>query len=257
MALGSHEWKTHRHIHIYSCTNIPHLIFFPPVYLNGKGAWFPDAVNLRKSLGLWASVCWPSIWFSLWIFFAKCFHLIAETKSPFRGSRNLSLLPSSSPISSYPQPDQGPSWSSQKHLEANSSLGGCSQVGYPNKHMASHPAVTMISIKRNKKLSVVKINIFKASQVALVVKNLPASAGHARDLGSITGSGRSPGEGNGYPLQYSCLEDSMDRGAWLATVHGVMKSQTHLSTCTWTGRRWNFEGGWRKIGIITMIRRPL
>ena len=178
-------------------------------------------------------------------------------KSPFRGSRNLSLLPSSSPLSSYPQPDKGPSWFSQKHLEANSSLGGCSQVGYPNEYMASHPAVTMISIKRNKKLSVVKINIFKASQVALVVKNLPANAGPTRDLGSITGSGRSPGEGNGYPLQYSCLEDSVDRGAWRAVVHGVTKSRTHLSTCTCTGRRRNLEGGWRKTDIVAMIRRPL
>ena len=45
----------------------------------------------------------------------------------------------------------------------------------------------------------------------------------------IPGSGRSPGEGNGYPLQYSCLENSMDRGVWQATVHGVVKSQTELS----------------------------
>ena len=59
-----------------------------------------------------------------------------------------------------------------------------------------------------------------------VVKNLTANAG---DLGSIPGSGRSPGEGNGNPLQYSCLENSMDRGAWWATVHGVVKSQTRLS----------------------------
>jgi len=51
----------------------------------------------------------------------------------------------------------------------------------------------------------------------------------AGDPGSIPGSGRSPGEENGYPLQYSCLENSMDRGAWWATVHGVTKSQTQLS----------------------------
>ena len=49
------------------------------------------------------------------------------------------------------------------------------------------------------------------------------------DLGSIPGSGRSPGEGNGIPLQYSCLENSMDRGTWRATVHGVAKSRTQLS----------------------------
>ena len=49
------------------------------------------------------------------------------------------------------------------------------------------------------------------------------------DLGSIPGLGRSPGEGNGYPFQYSCLENSMDRGAWRATIHGVTKSWTPLS----------------------------
>ena len=56
-----------------------------------------------------------------------------------------------------------------------------------------------------------------------VVKNLTANA---VDLGSIPGSGRSPGEGNGKPLQYSCLKNSMDRGAWWATVDGVTKSWT-------------------------------
>ena len=56
-----------------------------------------------------------------------------------------------------------------------------------------------------------------------------ASAYNAGDLGSIPGSGRSPGEGNGNPLQYSCLENPMDGGAWCATVHGVAKSRTRLS----------------------------
>ena len=65
-----------------------------------------------------------------------------------------------------------------------------------------------------------------ASQEALVVKNLPANAGDTRDAGSIPGSGRSPGGGYGNPLQCSCLENPMDRGAWQATVHGVTKSQT-------------------------------
>ena len=55
------------------------------------------------------------------------------------------------------------------------------------------------------------------------------SARNAGDPGSIPGLGRSPGEGNGYPLQYSCLENSTDRGVWPATVHGVTKSQTSLS----------------------------
>ena len=56
-----------------------------------------------------------------------------------------------------------------------------------------------------------------------------ASAYNAGDLGLIPGSGRSPGEGNGNPLQYSCLENPMDRGPWGATIHGVAKSQTQLS----------------------------
>ena len=60
----------------------------------------------------------------------------------------------------------------------------------------------------------------------LSVKNPPANAG---DLGLISGPGRSPGEGIGYPLQYSCLENSTDRGVWRATVHGVAKGRTQLS----------------------------
>ena len=68
----------------------------------------------------------------------------------------------------------------------------------------------------------------QASQVALVVKNLPARAGGIRDTGSIPGPGRSPGGGHSNPLQYSCLENPMDRGAWRPTVHGVAQSQTQL-----------------------------
>ena len=57
-----------------------------------------------------------------------------------------------------------------------------------------------------------------------MVKNLPANAGDGRDIGSIPESRRSPGEENGNPLQYSCLENPMDRGAWWAMVHRVAKS---------------------------------
>ena len=64
-----------------------------------------------------------------------------------------------------------------------------------------------------------------------------ASACNVGDLGSIPGSGRSPGEGNGNPLWYSCLENPMDRGAWWATVHGVAKSRTGLSNFTFTFHR--------------------
>ena len=63
----------------------------------------------------------------------------------------------------------------------------------------------------------------RASQMALEVKNLPVKAGDVRDAGSFPGSGRSPGEGNGNPLQNSCLENPMDRGAWQATVYGVAR----------------------------------
>ena len=79
-----------------------------------------------------------------------------------------------------------------------------------------------------------------ASQVAAVIKTSPANAGDARDVGSIPGSGRSPGGGRGNPLQYSCLENPMDSGAWWATVHGVMKSWTRLGTHT--HRQWYMSG---------------
>ena len=64
------------------------------------------------------------------------------------------------------------------------------------------------------------------SQVVLVVKNLLADAGDTGNIGLIPGSGRSPGGGHGNPLQYSCLENPVDRGAWWATVHGVSQSRT-------------------------------
>ena len=64
-----------------------------------------------------------------------------------------------------------------------------------------------------------------ASQVALVVKNLPANAGDVRVTGLILGAGRSPRGGHGNPLQYYCLETPTDRGAWRAIVHGVTKSE--------------------------------
>ena len=68
----------------------------------------------------------------------------------------------------------------------------------------------------------------RTAQVMLVVKTPPANAGDIGDVGLIPGSGRSPGLGNSKPLQYSCLENPMDRGAWQATVHGVAKSRTRL-----------------------------
>ena len=86
------------------------------------------------------------------------------------------------------------------------------------------------------------VSWLQASQVALhqvVVKNLPAKAGDGRDAGSIPGLGRSPGGGHGNPLQCSCLENPMDRGAWQTTVHGVAKGWTQLSIHTHTHTRNN------------------
>ena len=69
----------------------------------------------------------------------------------------------------------------------------------------------------------VTLKALGASRMALVVKNPPANAGDTRDMGLIPGLGRSPGGGHGNPLQYSCLENPMDRGAWRATVHGSQR----------------------------------
>ena len=66
--------------------------------------------------------------------------------------------------------------------------------------------------------------LYWTSQVAPVVKNLPANAGDVRDAGSVPGSERFPGGGHGNPLQYSCLKNPVDRGAWWATVHRVANS---------------------------------
>ena len=71
--------------------------------------------------------------------------------------------------------------------------------------------------------------VYGPSPKAQLVKNQPANVEDTRDVGSIPGSGRSPGEGNGNLLQYSSLENPMDRGVWRAAVHGVAKSQTRLS----------------------------
>ena len=78
------------------------------------------------------------------------------------------------------------------------------------------------------------LSIRAASQVGSAVKkkNLPANSGGAGETDSVPGLGRSPGGGNSNPLQYSCLENSMDTGAWWAPAHGVAKNQTRLSTTT-------------------------
>ena len=75
---------------------------------------------------------------------------------------------------------------------------------------------------------------FNLPSVVLGGSEVKVSACNAGDLGSIPGLQRSPGEGNGNPLQYSCLENPMDGGGWWATVHGVTKSRTRLSDFTFT-----------------------
>ena len=80
------------------------------------------------------------------------------------------------------------------------------------------------------------MNSYWASLVSQMVKNPPANAGDAGDFGSILGLERSPGGENGSPLQYSCWDNPMDRGAWWATVHGVAKSQAPLTRIQHLGR---------------------
>ena len=84
----------------------------------------------------------------------------------------------------------------------------------------------MFSKRGNIKRSVTK---FLTSQESLLVKNLPTNSGDARDMGSVPGSGRSSGGGDVNSLQYSCLGNLMDRGAWWATVYGIAKGQIQLS----------------------------
>ena len=94
-----------------------------------------------------------------------------------------------------------------------------------------------------------KYKEIRASQVALVVRNLPANAGDLRDAGLIPGLGRAPGGGHGSPLQFSCLENHHGRGAWRATVHGVTKSQTGLK---WLSRQ--SQRKWPELDNIIFLK---
>ena len=96
-----------------------------------------------------------------------------------------------------------------------------------------------------------------------LVKNVPANAGGAKDAGLSLGSGRSPGGGNGNPLQYSCLGSPMDRGAWRAIVYGVTKSRTCLSdwACTYSPfcmlpdqAGWGFQGTFSQLTSVRSSR---
>ena len=89
-----------------------------------------------------------------------------------------------------------------------------------------------------------------------VVKNLPASEGDKRDVSSSPGCGRSPGEGNGNPLQWSCLENPMDRGAWWATVRRVAKSWTQQSDWALTqhvSRKWISRVVWGTLILFILV----
>jgi len=85
-----------------------------------------------------------------------------------------------------------------------------------------------VRIQQQQKMATSKMG--RASQVALVIKNLPATARDVRDMSSIPGLGRCPGEGHGNLLQYSCLENPMDRGTWWATVHRLQRFRPDLPT---------------------------
>ena len=126
--------------------------------------------------------------------------------------------------------DQFPSFKSEKHSDSMnfysllSIQNNCSMFIIPLSllHSECH-----VYLKKFTSVSWLLIPVLYGwtSLVAQTLKYLPAM----QKLGLIPGSGRSPGEGNGYLLQYSCLENSIDRGAWWATVHGVAKSWTRLS----------------------------
>ena len=118
--------------------------------------------------------------------------------------------------------------------ESNPGLSHCRQILYQLSHKWSpilmrgrckHASGTIPALKTH----IVKVGGFPDGSV---LKSLPANIEDAGDTGSIPESGRSPGEGNGNPLQFSCLENPMDKRAWQATVHGVSKSWTQLSVHT-------------------------
>ena len=113
-------------------------------------------------------------------------------------------------------------WTTEKVVESESAIFTISK----QFHLAFryHNSLATLGVWQDLRWRALKT----ASQVALVVKNLPADEGDVRDSGSIPGSGRSLGGGKGNPLQYSCLENPMDRGTQRATVHRVAKSQTPL-----------------------------
>ena len=104
-----------------------------------------------------------------------------------------------------------------------------------------------------KEVNLIHLTSFQGFPGGSVVKNLPANAG---DTGSIPELGRSPGGGNGTPLQYSCLGNPMGRGTWQMTVHGVTKSQTWLSNSTATTVHFQSMTGWGLLLQVLVPRHP-
>ena len=94
----------------------------------------------------------------------------------------------------------------------------------PSMHWSAYYKPLMLYFKLSACFSKGPVSTFMGFPDGAVVRKLPANADDARDMGSIPRSGRCPGEGNSNPLQYSCQENSTDRGVWWATVHGVTKS---------------------------------
>ena len=102
------------------------------------------------------------------------------------------------------------------------------------------PSAVILEPKKIKSVTVfVSSPIYLPWRTSLVAQMLKRLAYNAGDLGLVTGSGKSSGEGKGNPLQYSCLENPMDRGAWWTTVHGVAKSQTWLSDVIFKHLPWS------------------
>ena len=109
--------------------------------------------------------------------------------------------------------------------------GGISQFGEPSFTFVRFPGGLVLGFGTFTTTAWVRFlvwEVFWGIPGGSVVKNSPASAGATEDIGSTLQSGRSPGEGNGSPLQYSCLGNPMNRGAWQATLHEVAKSQTQF-----------------------------
>ena len=114
-------------------------------------------------------------------------------------------------------------WSRKKNKKQKQKPTGRASEGSKRKGALKRDGKTSLHLRG---VWVVALGSRRGFPDGSAVNNPPANPG---DKGSFLGSGRSPGGGNGSPLQYSCLENSMDRGAWRATVHGVAKSQTRMS----------------------------